>query len=387
MYKTIITPRSFCCLALLYCLALPAVADDMQLQKNHPDRYVVVKGDTLWGISGKFLKDPWQWPKVWKMNRDQIKNPHLIYPGDVIALDMSSGSPQLRLLRETVTLEPGIRVEALEKAAVPTISPYIITPFLSQPLVIENGVLNGDAPIIIGGQENRVVLSPGVKIYVDKINEEKGTFWQVYRNGKELVDPITKEVLGTEAIYLGDANVTKYGEPASAEIVRASEEIFKGDKLVAAPEESTASFIPRAPEEQMAGQILSIYSGVAEAGVNAIVTLNRGSSDGLEVGHVLAIYREGKIIRNPNTVKDGQPYHWEKIKNPPYRWGKSSNKNSSASDKKPEEPVVELDPTLIKLPSERVGLLMIFRTFDRVSYGLVMQASEPINVLDLVQTP
>jgi hypothetical protein len=117
------------------------------------------------------------------------------------------------------------------------------------------------------------------------------------------------------------------------------------------------------------------------------VTLNRGSSDGLEEGHVLAIYREGKIIQNPNTAKGRQPYHWGKIKNPPYRWGKPSNNNSSAPDNKSEETVAELDPTLIKLPSERVGLLMIFRTFDRVSYGLIMQASEPVNVLDLVQTP
>jgi len=385
MYKTIITPRSFCCLALLCCLALPAAAEDVQLQENHPDRYVVVKGDTLWGISGKFLKDPWQWPKVWKMNRTEIKNPHRIYPGDTIVLDMSSGSPQLRLLRETVTLEPGIRVEALEKAAVPTISPYIIAPFLSQPLVIENDALN-DAPSIIGGQENRVVLSPGVKIYVNKINEDKGVFWQVYRNGKVLTDAITKEVLGTEAFYLGDAKVTNYGEPASAEIVRAKEEIFKGDKLVAAPEESTASFIPRAPDDPIVGSIISIYGGVSETATNSIVTVDRGSSDGLEVGHVLAIYREGKIIRNTNTAKSGQPHYWEKTKNPPHRWGEPS-KNLSASDKKSEETVAELDPTLIKLPNERVGLLMIFRTFDRVSYGLVMQASESINVLDLVQTP
>src|SRR5665647_514785 len=141
MFRSIITLLMFC------CISFNTQAEEIALKNNHPDRHVVVKGDTLWGISGKFLKDPWQWPKVWKMNRDQIKNPHLIYPGDVIALDMSSGSPQLRLLRETVTLEPGIREEALEKAAVPTISPYIIAPFLSQPLVIENGVLN-DAPII-----------------------------------------------------------------------------------------------------------------------------------------------------------------------------------------------------------------------------------------------
>src|SRR5690349_4777792 len=150
MYKYIITLLSLC------CLALPAAADDLQLQENHPDRYVVVKGDTLWGISGKFLKDPWKWPKIWKMNRQQIKNPHWIYPGDVIVLDTSSGQPQLRLLRETVTLQPGIREEPLEKAPIPTIAPNVISPFLSQPLVIENDELNG-APTIIAGQENRVV--------------------------------------------------------------------------------------------------------------------------------------------------------------------------------------------------------------------------------------
>src|SRR5664279_4167191 len=210
------------------------------------------------------------------MNRTEIKNPHRIYPGDIIVLDMSSGSPQLRLLHETVVLEPGIREEALEKAAVPTISPYIIGPFLSQPLVIENDELN-DAPVIIDGQENRLVLSPGVKVYVDRIDDDKGPFWQVYRNGKVLVDAITKEVLGTEAFYLGDAKVTNYGEPASAEIVRAKEEIFKGDKLVPAPEESTISFIPRAPDDQITGSIISIYSGVGETATNSIVTIDRGS--------------------------------------------------------------------------------------------------------------
>jgi len=384
MYKTIITLRSFCCLALLCCLALPVAADDVQLQETHPDRHVVVKGDTLWGISGKFLKDPWQWPKVWEMNRAEIKNPHLIYPGDVIVLDMSSGSPQLRLLRETVTLEPGIREEALAKAAVPTISPSIIGPFLSQPLVIENDALYDGAATIIGNQENRVALSPGDKVYVDRINEDESALWQVYRSGKALVDPVTQEALGTEAIYLGDVKVTKYGEPASAEIIRFTEEIFKGDKLVAAPEEAFASFTPRAPEELIAGQILTIHSGVAEAGADTIVALNRGSSDGLEVGHVLAIYRDGRIIRNPITVKGVQPHKWEETKHLPYNWEEPSSNNSSASDKKP---VVELDPTLMKLPNERVGLLMVFRTFNRVSYGLIMQASEPVNVLDLVQTP
>lgn len=385
MYKTIITPRSFCCLALLCCLAFPAVAEDVQLQENHPDRYTVIKGDTLWGISGKFLKDPWLWPKVWKMNRAEIKNPHRIYPGDVIVLDVSSGSPELRVLHETVTLEPGIRVEELEKAAIPTISLYVISPFLSQPLVIENDELN-EAPIIIGGPENRLVLSPGVKVYANKIEEDKGAFWQIYRNGKVLTDAVTKEVLGTEAFYLGDARVLNYGEPASVEVVRAKEEIFKGDKLIPAPEESTASFVPRAPDDEISGSIISIYAGVGESGTNSIVTIDRGSNDGLEAGHVLAIYRKGKFVRNQISVKGKQlPHRWEKDKSLPYNW-EESEKNQSAPEKKSEGPEVT-DPAITKLPNERVGLVMIFRTFDRVSYGLVMQASEPINVLDLVQTP
>lgn len=355
MFRYIITPLLLC------CLALPAAADDVQLQANHPDRYVVVKGDTLWGISAKFLKDPWQWPKVWRMNREQIKNPHRIYPGDVVVLDMSSGSPELRLLHETVTLQPGIREEKLEAEAIPTIAPNIIEPFLSQPLVIEPNQLN-DAPTILAGPDNRVALSPGVKIYVNKIEEGDGLLWHIYRPGKGLVDPDTQELLGIEALYLGDARITKYGEPASAEILRAKQEIFAPDKLVAAEETLQTSYVPRAPDADIHGRIMSIYGGVAEAGRSAIVAINKGSIDGLEQGHVLAINRYGRYINGPQT--------------------KRLKKFSYA-----EEKSKKIDPTLIKLPDERIGLLMVFRTFDRVSYALIMQASEPVNVLDIVQTP
>lgn len=378
MYRYIITPLLLC------CLATHAAADVVQLQENHPDRYVVVKGDTLWGISGKFLKDPWQWPKIWKMNREQIKNPHWIYPGDVVVLDTSSGQPELRLLRETVTLQPGIREEALEKEAVPTISPNIIEPFLSRPLVIENDQLD-NAPIIVAGQENRVVLSPGVKVYVSKIDEDEGAYWHVYRNGKALVDPDTKETLGIEAIYLGDAKINKYGKPATAAIVRAKEEIFPKDKLVVAPETLQTSFVPRAPESQVAGKIMSIYSGVAEAGPNSIVTINRGSADGLEQGHVLAISKLGKIIPNP-AAKKGERVN--RLKELNFDIGRAPDGKVEINfPKKDEKAAAELDPSLIKLPDERIGLLMVFRTFERVSYALIMQASEPINVLDPVQTP
>lgn len=348
MYRHIIT------LLLLSCAAMNAAAQDVQLQDGHPERYTVVKGDTLWDISAKFLKDPWLWPKVWKMNRDEIKNPHLIYPGDVVVLDLSGSDPQLRLLRETITLEPGIREEPIEKEAVATIAPNVIEPFLSKPLIIENDELNNKTSIV-GAQENRVVLAPGVRIYIDEVTEDQGRFWNVYRAGKTFIDPKTKEKLGTEAIYLGNATITRYGAPATAEISRANQEIFKGDKLIAAPEELSKSFVPRAPDATIEGQILSLYGSVNEGGRNSIVTINRGSNDGIEPGHVLAIYREGNLVKNPKYVK-----------------GKEDESG---------------EPPQLKLPSERVGLMMVFRTFDRIAYGLVMQASEPINALDQVQTP
>lgn len=356
--------RHIITLLVLSCLSLHVSAEDIQLQNNHPDRHVVVKGDTLWGISAKFLKDPWQWPKVWKMNRAEIKNPHLIYPGDVVVLDTSSGSPQLKVLRETVTLQPGVREEALESEAIPTISPSVIDPFLSQPLVIDNGKLD-DAPRIVSGPDNRVILSPGSRVYLNEIKEGEGTHWNIFRPGEKLIDPDTKEVLGTEAIYLGDVNVTRYGAPATGEIVRAKEEIFTKDRLVVSHDAFQSSYIPRAPDNQINGRIMRIYGGVAEAGPNMVISINRGKQDGLEEGHVLAISRYGKIIKDPEYKVDS--------KKPVKDEGDTTQ--------------AQLKPDQLKLPDERVGLVMIFRTFDRVSYGLITSASDAIYTLDSVHTP
>lgn len=383
MLRHIIAPLVLC------CLISPAMAADVKLRDNHPEKHVVVKGDTLWGISGKFLKDPWQWPKVWKMNRQQIKNPHLIYPGDVVVLDTSNGTPEFRLLRETVSLQPGVRVEALEKEAIPTIQPNIIAPFLSQPLVIENEALK-DAVSIVSGQENRVILGPGVRIYADKIEEGDGVFWNIYRNGKTFIDPVTKENLGTEAFYLGEAKVSKYGQPATAEIIRAKEEIFVGDKLTPAPEVLPTTFVPHAPDNDVEGLIISNYNGVNEAGVNSIVTINRGSMDGLEQGHVLAIYRDRGAVRNPKFKKTKTTW---KDRDPNYLKSVELDKMRASEGKPAENPENkenmngEDDPSIIKLPNERVGLLLIFRTFERVSYGLIVQSEQPINVLDVVKSP
>ena len=384
MNKRIIT------LVALACLSLNAYAEDIQLQKNHPERYTVVKGDTLWGISGKFLKDPWQWPKVWRMNRTQIKNPHLIYPGDVVVLDNSSGSPQLRLLHETVTLQPGIRVEPLAKEAIQTIAPSVITPFLSQPLLIENGKLDS-APRIIAGPDNRVILSPGNRIYVNGIKEGEGNHWNIYRAGEQLTDPDSKEVLGTEAIYLGDADITRYGMPATGEIVSAKEEIFTKDRLVISPDAFQSSFVPHAPEKQINGRIMRIYGGVAEGGPNTVVSINRGKKDGLEEGHVLAINRYGRVIKDPEyqapkskeTVTEQKNL---KELNFDVQTG-ADGKKIVNFEKAPQQTKVALAPGEVKLPDERVGLLMIFRTFDRVSYALIMNSTESVHTLDAVQTP
>jgi LysM domain len=384
MNKHIIT------LVALACLSFNASAEDIQLQKNHPERYTVVKGDTLWGISGKFLKDPWKWPKVWRMNRAEIRNPHRIYPGDVVVLDTSGGNPQLRLLHETVTLEPGIREEPLAKEAIQTIAPSVITPFLSQPLLIENGKLDS-APRIIAGPDNRVILSPGNRAYVSGIKEGEGTHWNIYRPGEQLTDPDTKEVLGTEAIYLGDMKIARYGAPATGDIVSAKEEIFTKDRLVASPNTFQSSFVPHAPETQINGRIMRIYGGVAEGGPNTVVSINRGKKDGLAEGHVLAINRYGRVVNDPEykaPTSNQVVAKEKKLKELNFDvYTGADGKKVVNFEKAPQQTQAALEPGQVKLPDERVGLLMIFRTFDRVSYGLIMNSTDAVYTLDTVQTP
>lgn len=387
----IITLLVFC------CVSFNSIADELKLQKDHPERYVVVKGDTLWGISAKFLKDPWQWPKIWKMNRAEIKNPHWIYPGDVVVLDMSSGSPQLRLLHETITLQPGVVVEPLDKSPIQTIATNIIGPFLSQPLLIENGQLDA-APRIIAGQDDRVIFSPNSRIYISNLVESEGLNWFVYRPGEALIDPETKKSIGTEAIYLGDARITKFGTPSSGMITKAKEEIFTKDRLVSAPDLVQSNFIPHAPDTNIKGRIIKIYGGVGEAGPSSVVSINRGSLDGLETGHVLAISRYGRIVKDPEyKAPDTTKVTTEKPKLAELNFDVSRDKDGkaivnfakdrSANSSEQSASALKLEPGQIKLPDERVGLLMVFKTFDHVSYALIMEATDAVYTLDTVITP
>jgi hypothetical protein len=373
-------------LILLMTPVLPALAADASaLKDDAPDRYTVVRGDTLWGISGRFLKDPWKWPEIWRMNQDQIKNPNRIYPGDVVVLERTGRDAQLRLEQtNTVKLSPRARVEPRADTAVPTISPSVIEPFLSRPLVVGQNELDS-APMITATQENRVATGAGDVVYAGGLSKEKGSIWQVFRRGDPLIDPDTGEVLGYMAIYLGEAQVIKFGEQSTLAITRSVQEIYAGDRLLPANKEvPTFSYVPHAPVKSVRGRVVSTYSGLWETGPSGIVALSKGSRDGLEVGHVLAIHRSQSTSRyemrtSPLFGSEGmggnssRTYYSEQLNTrngPMYSRGEPITSQQTAN-----------------LPDERYGLVMIFRTFDRAAFGLIMQASRPVALNDVVTNP
>jgi hypothetical protein len=325
-----------------------AKAENIILRSDTPDHHVVVPGDTLWGIASKFLKDPWRWPEIWGLNREQVKNPHGIYPGDIVILEKTPRGSRLRLADDeagirTVKLSPKIRTEQSSSAAIPSIPAAAIEPFLSQPLVIEKDGLD-EAPYILGSSESRVVLSTGNTAYVSGMPADKGLTWQIFRPGKALKDPDKKDqILGYEATYLGNARADAFADVSTITITRASEEILKGDRLVPAPDTIFNNYAPHAPDFAVNGRIISVYGGVTEIGRGAIVALNKGGLDGLEMGHVLAIYRKSQA----KSLK-GQ---------------------------------------VVQLPDERTGLVFVFRVFDKISYALVVQSTHSIKILDAVKTP
>lgn len=337
-------------------LATPVMAQQrsaIKLQDNVPDRYVVVHGDTLWSIAGKFLKDPWRWPEMWRLNRSEIKNPHWIYPGDVIVLDRSGLQPELRM-RDSVKLLPRARSEDIGSQPVPSIPPRIIEPFLTRPLVVEFDGLD-NAPRIIAAQADRVYLGSGDVAYVSGIKDAKlDSLWQIYRPGKPLIDPENQKTLGYEAVFLGDSKVISAGDPATIQIFGAEQEIGKGDRLIAAGPLVLNNYAPHAPGAFVQGRIIASHGGMRETGPQNVVTLNRGRNDGLEPGHVLALLRLGRTNVETN-----------------------SNPKWFGADK--------VETT--KLPDERYGLVFVFRTFDRVSYALVMSASRSVLIGDVVTTP
>jgi hypothetical protein len=340
-------------------------AQGIELQDNPPDRYTVQKGDTLWGIAGKFLKQPWRWPDIWRMNRDQIKNPHWIYPGDVIVLDRSGGEP--RLLLESSNgkrLEPRVRVEPLKATAIPSIPPGDIEPYLTHPLVTGKDGLPGAAKFV-AGRDSRVVRGAGDYLYAVGIDERAGNLWYMYRPGAVLRSYGSGEILGYEMRFLGTATVEHFGPVSTMLIATAREDILLGDLLVPAPQEPVINFVPHAPVRAVEGRIILLANDATETGRGYIVTVDRGADDGLDTGSVLAIYHAAPVIEDP------RPYEGPDV-----------------ISKLAEQTRPILPPTrYLELPPERTGLLFVFRVFDRVAYGIVLNTTEPIVAGDVVRKP
>ncbi len=327
-----------------------------ELADNAPDSYTVKTGDTLWDISRMYLKSPWRWPELWGMNLEQIRNPHLIFPGQTLYLVKADGRATLRLGQGdaggTVRLSPRVRSSDLNATGIPSIPLHLIEPFLNEAVIFDDDQLS-TAPRIVAAQEGRVLLSRGDLAYVRGELQQSRNF-RLFREPRPLRDPSTREILGYEAVYLGTAEYLRKGGTANGEIVPDTfsltsirQEVRVGDRLAPVPPREFINYSPRAPKDPIAGQIVSIYGESATAGQNQIVALNKGSRDGMESGHVLALWRDGARI---------------------------VDKTDGAN-------------TRIKLPDERHGNLLVFRVFNRMSYALILTVNEPVSPGDRFTQP
>lgn len=345
-------------LAVGILLSVASIAQAaVDLRDDHPNVYYVKKGDTLWDISGRFLENPWQWPELWHDNPD-IDNPHLIYPGDEIRLSWVDGEPRLTVNRDnvaktrlsdgTVKLTPRIR-ELDRDSAIPVIPMSAIQSYLKEGLVVERGEIR-DAPYVVGGQDRRVVFGMGDTVYArdpvahwENIERRYG----VYRVGEEYVDPETDEVLGYEARQVALGAVLDHEEDiATLELVRSGEDVRVDDRLFSQPDRTVRGVLyPHAPDEKVTGHIIRFFDRINSVARNEVVVINRGEREGMEPGHVLEIYQEGELVR----------------------------------DRQRDE--------LVRLPRTKSGTLVLFRVFDKVSYGLVMTSTRPIYMQDVVESP
>ncbi len=340
-----------------------SLAADSILRPNHPDRYTVQQGDTLWDIASKFLTDAWLWPEIWHVN-PSIENPHLIYPGDTISLSYVDGAPQLTLERglagRTEKLSPGqpvfsgdrnkkveprVRSQPLA-SAIPAIPLDAIASLLTTGRIVEADTLAA-APHILAGTADRLIFGPGDGFYARGDWQGESTVYGIFRAGEIYRDPETREILGYEAIEVGAASVeARHGDVYTMALTSVKQDVRIGDRLLPTEERRVEStFYPSAPAEDVSGVIMTVLGGVTQVGRNDVVAINRGTKDGLEVGHVLAISKSGNVVRD-RVFRDQ-----------------------------------------VKLPMERAGLMMVFRTFEKMSYGLVLQTEEPLRVGDVVQKP
>ncbi|GGK62383.1 LysM peptidoglycan-binding domain-containing protein [Amphritea balenae] len=335
---------------LVLCLSLLAPAqaevrkDTLALRDNHPKTYVVVKGDTLWDISAMFLQSPWKWPRLWGYNQ-QIENPHLIYPGDVLTLKWINGEPRLVLNDGIIRLSPKAKVTPL-RDAIPAIPLKDIMSFLTENIVMDSDQLTA-APYIVGSTNNRIVAGAGDRVYARGELVEQHSRQNIYRPAREYIDPITQEHLGYELFKIGDAVVgAKNDDITTLDLRKTREEVSALDRVYPSQKESIQSiFYPSSPAEAIDGRILSVLRGVRQAGQYDVVAINQGAREGLEPGHVLTIFRTGERLKDPLTKE------------------------------------------VIRLPAEKSGQMMIFKAYEKVSYALILKATNVIAIGDEIRNP
>ncbi|MDD0844858.1 LysM peptidoglycan-binding domain-containing protein [Pseudomonas sp. Gutcm_11s] len=321
----------------------------VQLKEGHPDRYTVVKGDTLWDISGKFLSQPWKWPELWHAN-PQIENPHLIYPGDTLSLVYIDGQPRLMLnrgeSRGTIKLSPQIRSTPMAEA-IPTIPLEAINSFLLRNRIIDTPEDFNGRPYVVAGGAERVVSGAGDRVYARGSFDDGQPVYGIFRQGKVYTDPETEEFLGINADDIGTGEmVAEEGDIATLTLTRSTQEVRLGDRLFPTEERAVNSvFMPSEPQTDIDGVILDVPRGVNRIGQFDVVTINKGKIDGLVEGNVLAVYKTGETVRDRIT-------------------GES-----------------------VKIPDERSGLMMVFRTYEKLSYGLVLYANRDLSLMDKVKNP
>ncbi len=336
----------------------------VRVKPSYPEKYTVQKDDTLWDIAAQFLEDPWVWPAIWDVN-PQIENPHLIYPGDIIRLIYVDGEPRLVAERESDSgrialivgqsssgapidkLSPRIRIEPLD-LAIPSIPADAIEQFTVNPRVLTREKLEA-AAYVIGNFDNRLISASGNQVYVRGIVDDGEALYSIFRPGKVLINPENGELLGYEVAFVGDAKVLEYGDPTTVLITRSKREALNGDVLLPLNRGRISyNYIPNVPELEINGTIISLFDALSHAAQNQVIVINLGQRDGMERGDILGIKKFGGIIRDV--------------------YGKKS-----------EEVVI--------LPDTRIGIAMIFKVFDRVSYGLIMESTRAVQVGDIIANP
>lgn len=341
-----------------------------ELRPNHPEFHVVEAGDTLWDISEKFLKTPWLWPEIWHVN-DQVSNPHLIFPGDIIALVYVDGERRItktnRLPNGTIKLSP--RTRTLSKdAAITTLPLDAILPFLTSAQVVSEKELEG-APYVVGSDSNRLLAAESNKVYVRGVLDQSAKKYTFFRRGSTYIDPVTGEVLGVEAKHIADGTKIQSGDPAIMLLDKSIIELRQGDRAMPTNEEQLRPvYFPHSPDSLEGGQIISVYDGVQQIGQFDVVIINRGEREGVEVGHVFSIYQRGKKIVDKIATQ------------------RRRDDDNVSSFTKFKESLTNKKQTVM-LPDELAGRLMVFRTFEKVSLALVLKAERTIHIFDKVKVP